>query len=299
MRYPRSSETGCTSANSPRTTCLHGLRVRLILNPLCWLGILFRSQSKWAFNGFSAIGSGFASKQVFDGRSYRRARPIAWGQLGWLSHPKTSVVQNLESSSGVPTGAEVSAPPPRVWSQAMPSAHSAWLKCKLKCSNATSLLDACLRKSVFSSCAAYRAIRIQTPTSRIASCLFCPVRTGLLPSNDEIACGVERQVRQPAAWSAIWFGDVRVANPIARPALGGTDQRHSQHIIASEPTRGHHTIRANTYVFTSCRSVTFDREGPVGVTGSFRESGTIYVGVRTGPGRARLRWETISDTEIG
>ena len=58
-------------------------------------------------------------------------------------------------------------------------------------------------------------------------------------------------------------------------------------------------FRANTYVFTSCRSVTFDREGPVGVTGSFRESGTIYLGARTGSGRARLRWETPSDTEIG
>ena len=205
MRYPRSSETWCTYANSPRTTCRHGLRVRLTLNPRCWLGILFRSQSKWAFTGFSAIASGFASKQVFDGRSYRRDRPIAWGQLGWLSHPKRSVVQNLESSSDVPTGAKVSAPPPRIWSQAMPSAHSAWLKFTLKCSNATSLLDACLRKSVFTSCAAYRAIRIQTPTSRIASCLFFPVRTGLPPNNDEISCGVERHVRQPAAWSAIWF----------------------------------------------------------------------------------------------
>src|SRR5215207_11657358 len=119
----------------------------------------------------------------------------------------------------------------------MPSAHSAWLKCKLKCLGATSPLGTCLRKSVFTSCAPYRAIRIQTPTSRIASCLFFPVRTGRPPNNDEISCGVERQVRQPAAWSAIWFGDVRVANPIARPALGGTDQRHSQHIIASELTR--------------------------------------------------------------
>src|SRR5215211_5611072 len=67
----------------------------------------------------------------------------------------------------------------------MPSAHSAWLKFKLKCSNATSLLDACLRKSVFGSCAAYRAIRIQTPTSRIASCLFFPVRTGFSSNNGE------------------------------------------------------------------------------------------------------------------
>src|SRR5215207_6951692 len=108
MRYPRSSETRCTYANSQRTTCLHGLSVPLTLNLLCWLGILFRSQSKWAFNGFSAIGSGFASKQVFDGRLYRRDRPIAWGQLGWLSLPKRSVLQNLESSSDVPTGAMVS-----------------------------------------------------------------------------------------------------------------------------------------------------------------------------------------------
>ena len=70
MRYPHSSETCCTYANSRRTTCLHGSSVRLTPNPLCWLGILFRSRSKWAFNGFSAIESGFASKQVFDGRSY-------------------------------------------------------------------------------------------------------------------------------------------------------------------------------------------------------------------------------------
>ena len=96
MRYPHSSETCCTYANSRRTTCLHGLSVRLTPNPLCWLGILFRSQSKWAFNGFSAIESAFASKQVFDGRSYRRARPIAWERLGWLSHPKRSVSQSLE-----------------------------------------------------------------------------------------------------------------------------------------------------------------------------------------------------------
>ena len=42
-----------------------------------------------------------------------QARPIAWGQLGRRSHPKQSVVQNLESSSVVPPGAKVSAPPPR------------------------------------------------------------------------------------------------------------------------------------------------------------------------------------------
>jgi ribosomal-protein-alanine N-acetyltransferase len=75
-----------------------------------------------------------------------------------------------------------------------------------------------LEKLVFTSCAPYRAIRIQKPTSRIATCLFFPLRTGLPPNNDQISCGVERHVRQPAAWSAIWFSDVRVANPIARPA---------------------------------------------------------------------------------
>ena len=40
-------------------------------------------------------------------------------------------------------------------------------------------------------------------------------------NNDEISCEVERQGRQPASCLAIWFGAVRVANPIARPALGG------------------------------------------------------------------------------
>src|SRR6266545_1734743 len=112
MQYPRSSEPWCTYANSQRTTCLHGLRVPLTLNPRCWLAILFHSQSKWAFTGCSAIASGFASKQVFDGRSYRGDRPRAWGPLGWLSHPKKSVLQHLESSLDVPTGAKGSAPPP-------------------------------------------------------------------------------------------------------------------------------------------------------------------------------------------
>jgi hypothetical protein len=59
-------------------------------------------------------------------------------------------------------------------------------------------------------------IGIQTPTSRIASCLFFPFRTGLPPNNDEISCEGERHVRQPAAWSAIWFS----ARARRRPAAG-------------------------------------------------------------------------------
>ena len=49
-----------------------------------------------AFNGFGAIDSGFASKRVSDGRSYRRARPIVWERSDWISHPERSALRSLE-----------------------------------------------------------------------------------------------------------------------------------------------------------------------------------------------------------
>src|SRR6266511_108665 len=94
MRYPRSSEPWCTYANSQRTTCRHGLRVPLTLKPLCWLAILFHSQSKWAIVPKGSMGSVGTIGLAITSKEERIAElGIVIGRASWGKGIGTSAAQ--------------------------------------------------------------------------------------------------------------------------------------------------------------------------------------------------------------